>query len=54
LKSSQQSNDFFQALNVVSNSRFHRGRHAQGLVNPRKIVMHLMQGNRRFVILNLL
>ena len=52
-KSRQQSNDFFQTPNVVCNSRLHRWRHTQGLVNTRKIVMHIMQGNRRFVILNL-
>jgi len=39
---------------MVTNSRFHRWCHAQGLVNAGEIVMHIMQGNRRFVILNLL
>jgi hypothetical protein len=45
--------NFFQAPNMVSNSRFHRWRHAQSLVNAGKVVIHVMQGNRRFVVFNL-
>jgi hypothetical protein len=54
IKSSQQADDFFQAPNVLCNASFHRWRYAQSLVNAGKIVMHVMQGNRRFVVLNLL
>jgi hypothetical protein len=35
---------------MVGNSRFHRWRHAQGLVNAGEIVVHVMRGHRRFVI----
>jgi hypothetical protein len=50
----QQTNDFFQAPNVVCNPRFHCGRHAQRLVNPAEIVVHIMNRDGVFMILNLL
>ena len=49
----KQSYDFFQAPNMVCNSRLHCWRHAQTLVNPGKIVMHIVKGNRGFVVFKL-
>ena len=37
---------------MIRNPRFHRWRDAQSLVNADEIVMHIMQGNCRFVVLN--
>jgi hypothetical protein len=53
-KSRQETDNFFQAPNVVCDSRLHRWCHAQALMNPRKIVVHVMKGNSGFVVLNLL
>jgi len=39
---------------MVCDSRFHRGRDPQGLVNTAKIVIHKMKGDRSFMVLNLL
>ena len=49
-----QRDDFFQSPNVVGNSRFHRGSHAQGLVNPAKVVIHEMDGRSVFMVFQFL
>jgi hypothetical protein len=46
--------DFFQSPNVVGDSRFHRGRDAQGLVNPAEIVVHEVNRGMVFVVVQLL
>jgi ATP-binding protein involved in chromosome partitioning len=38
---------------VIGNARFHRWRDSQGLVNASEVVVHEMQSNSGFVILNL-
>jgi hypothetical protein len=45
-----QFGDFFQTPHMVTDSRLHCWRHAQGLVNPAEIVIHKMQGERQLVI----
>jgi hypothetical protein len=39
---------------MLTDARFHRRSNPQGLMNPRKAVVHMEQRNRRHVILNLL
>ena len=39
---------------MIANPCFHRWRHTQGLVNPAKIVVHIMERNGVFQILKLL
>jgi len=36
---------FVDAPNVISNAHFHCWRHAQSLVNPAKIIVHVMKRN---------
>jgi hypothetical protein len=40
-----QGNYFIQRPNVIGNTSFHRGRDAQGLVNPAQIVVHKWGAN---------
>ena len=39
---------------MIRNPRFHRRRNAQSLVNAGEIIVHIMQGDCRFVVLNFL
>src|SRR6266567_1317713 len=39
---------------MLTDSRFHRRSNAQGLMNPREVVVHVKQGDHSDVILNLL
>ena len=41
----QKRNHFVDTPDVIANSCFHCWRHAQGLVNPAKIVVHVMERN---------
>jgi hypothetical protein len=50
----QQFDDFQYAPNMVSDARFHRGSHAQCLVNTAKVVVHEVNRNRIEVIFNFL
>src|SRR5438270_287922 len=45
---------FFNRPNVVSQSGFHCRSNSQRFVNPAKVVMHEMQGDRMTMVLNLL
>jgi hypothetical protein len=47
-------NDFLNGLYMLSDSRFHRWRHAQGLMDPREIVVHVEQRHGMRVIFDLL
>ena len=49
-----QVNDFFHRPNMVGDTGFHRGRNAQGLVNPAEVVMHEMNRGGVLVVLQLL
>jgi hypothetical protein len=48
----KQSNQFVDAPNVIGDARFHRWRHAERLINPAEIVVHVMERDRRFQVLN--
>src|ERR1700683_2134615 len=45
--------DFSERPDVIGDPRFHRGRHAQALMDSGEIVMHEMKCDGGFVILNL-
>jgi hypothetical protein len=50
----QKSHHLFNIPNVICNSRFHRWRNAQRLVNTAKVVVHEIQRQCRDVVLNFL
>jgi hypothetical protein len=54
LKSRQEAGDFFQIPNVVCNSRLHRWRATQRLMNAAKIVIHKMKRERQLVVFKFL
>jgi hypothetical protein len=45
---------FFDCPNVICKARFHRGSHAQSFVNATKIIIHVVSGNCRDVVVDLL
>lgn len=49
----QKRDDFVDAPNVIAHACFHCGRHSQCLVNPAKIVVHIMQRDGVFQVLQL-
>jgi len=50
----QQLNYFRQIPKMIRNPSFHRWRHPQGLVNPTEVVMHVMESESVFQVLNFL
>jgi hypothetical protein len=50
----KQGDYLFQAPNMIRNSSFHRGRHAQRLMHAAEVVIHEVQCQRVFVSLKLL
>jgi len=38
---------------MMCNASFHRGSHAKRLVDAAEVVMHEVQSNRRYVVINL-
>src|ERR1039457_2263484 len=49
----EQRDHFFDAPNVVADTRFHRWRHAQGFMYTTKIIVHVVNGDRGDMVLNL-
>ncbi len=47
----QKCDDFFKLPNMIRNSRLHRWRYAQGLVNPAEIVVRVLCCNRLQILL---
>jgi len=50
LKSRQRTDNFFQAPNVIGDPGFHSRGDTKGSMNPAKIVVHKVEGNRVLVI----
>ena len=46
--------DFLDLPNMISDARRHRGRHAQGLMDAREVVVHEVERDRVGVVLDLL
>jgi hypothetical protein len=51
---SQQGNYCIQAPNVIRDARFQRWRHAQRLMNPAEIAVHVMERDRMLKVFHLL
>ena len=49
-----QRDKFLDFPNVVADLRFHRRRHAERLMHPAIVVVHLVDRNHMFVVLKLL
>src|SRR5213078_52280 len=47
-----QGHDLSDRPHMLTDTRFHRGSDSQGLMNPGKVVIHVIERNRMTVILN--